>query len=293
MQLVRKELLGTRVFVLTRNGRILNLAKGATLADAAAQLTDGDLDTGALRGHLPLVNGVPMLAGYELSNGDLVSFELPTAERTLLAATTGAPLGLLGGGGGGGMPSGGDGDVYDGEFVTPIALASAADAAAATAAATVDAANAAIGDAQHVNMGWQPCRACRPLRGDMLVGTRPVAGEGGVPTAATSEARIYRTYSMPRCACVSCVSELCHPLSYMHMHMHMHMHIQMQMHMHMHMPHVCPSYRPSCRPPPRRSAHGLRSRQSPRGAAGYSSCGARRSAAECSRPAGSRRTTGG
>eukprot|EP00964_Phaeocystis_antarctica_P042610 scaffold24430_cov37-Phaeocystis_antarctica.AAC.2 len=126
---------------------------------------------------------------------------LPTAERTLLAATTGAPLELLGGGGGGGgMPSG-DGDVHDGEFVTPIALASAADAAAATAAATVDAANAAIGDAQHVNMGWQPCRACRPLRGDMLVGTRPVAGEGGVPTAATSEARIYRTYSMPRCAC--------------------------------------------------------------------------------------------
>ena len=41
MQLVREELLGTRVFVFTERGsttRILNLARGATLADAAALL---------------------------------------------------------------------------------------------------------------------------------------------------------------------------------------------------------------------------------------------------------------
>ena len=36
VQLVRQELLGTRVFIFSRNGRILNLAKGATLADAAS-----------------------------------------------------------------------------------------------------------------------------------------------------------------------------------------------------------------------------------------------------------------
>ena len=78
VQLVRKELLGTRVFVLTRNGRILNLAKGATLADAAAQLGDSGA---ALHGHVSVVNGTPMPSGHELSNGDLVSFELPSAER--------------------------------------------------------------------------------------------------------------------------------------------------------------------------------------------------------------------
>ena len=39
------------------------------------------------------------------------------------------------------------------------------------------------------SVGWQPCRACRPLRGDELVGTRPVAAEGGGPSAATSEAK--------------------------------------------------------------------------------------------------------
>ena len=36
--MVRSELLGTRVFVFTEGGRILNLARGATLADAAAVL---------------------------------------------------------------------------------------------------------------------------------------------------------------------------------------------------------------------------------------------------------------
>ena len=44
------------------------------------------------------------------------------------------------------------------------------------------------GAAAH-RVGWQPCRACRPLRGDELVGTRPVAAEGGGPGAATSEAK--------------------------------------------------------------------------------------------------------
>ena len=64
---------------LTQPGRILNLAKGATLAEAAALLTDdkAEVDTGALgdQAQLPLVNGEQMPAGYEPNNGDLVSFE--------------------------------------------------------------------------------------------------------------------------------------------------------------------------------------------------------------------------
>ena len=57
----------------------VDLAKGATLAEAAALLTDDktEVDTGALgdQAQLPLVNGEQMPAGYELNNGDLVSFE--------------------------------------------------------------------------------------------------------------------------------------------------------------------------------------------------------------------------
>jgi GTP pyrophosphokinase len=35
---VRRELLGKRVFVFLRNGKILNLARGATVIDAAFQI---------------------------------------------------------------------------------------------------------------------------------------------------------------------------------------------------------------------------------------------------------------
>ena len=38
MQLVRQELLGTRVFVFLRDGKILNLSRGATVIDAAFQI---------------------------------------------------------------------------------------------------------------------------------------------------------------------------------------------------------------------------------------------------------------
>ena len=70
MQLVRQELLGTRVFVFTRNGRILNLARGATVTDAAAHLGI------SLRSHTPIVNGGPAPERRELQNGDIVSFEV-------------------------------------------------------------------------------------------------------------------------------------------------------------------------------------------------------------------------
>jgi|EP00900_Chrysochromulina_parva_P012872 GTP pyrophosphokinase len=69
MQLVRRELLGTRVFVFTRNGRILNLAKGATLGDAAKHLNI------SLKGTVPMLNGANAPPATELLNGDIVAFE--------------------------------------------------------------------------------------------------------------------------------------------------------------------------------------------------------------------------
>ena len=69
MSLVRQELLGTRVFVFTRNGRILNLARGATLADAAKHQSI------ALSSCTPILNGKASQASQELSNGDIVDFE--------------------------------------------------------------------------------------------------------------------------------------------------------------------------------------------------------------------------
>ena len=71
MQLVREELLGTRVFVFTEKGRstrILNLARGATVADAAA-LLDSTAAT-----HVPLIGGEPAQPNTELQNGDVVEF---------------------------------------------------------------------------------------------------------------------------------------------------------------------------------------------------------------------------
>ena len=69
MQLIREELLGTRVFVFTRNGRILNLARGATLRDAARHMSLPS------RGYVPMLNGKAALHNTELSNGDIVAFE--------------------------------------------------------------------------------------------------------------------------------------------------------------------------------------------------------------------------
>jgi len=69
MQLVRQELLGTRVFVFTRNGRILNLARGATIGDAAKH------QSLTLASYTPLLNGRVAQWDKELSNGDIVSIE--------------------------------------------------------------------------------------------------------------------------------------------------------------------------------------------------------------------------
>lgn len=67
MCLVRSELLGTRVFVFAPQGKILNLAKGATLKDAVARL-DPRLRLGAC------INGLPAKPDAKLHNGDIVGF---------------------------------------------------------------------------------------------------------------------------------------------------------------------------------------------------------------------------
>ena len=71
MQLVRQELLGTRVFIFTEKGRstrILNLQRGATVGDAAKLLNSSWVT------HAPLVGGAQASPETELKNGDLVSF---------------------------------------------------------------------------------------------------------------------------------------------------------------------------------------------------------------------------
>ncbi|EEC50040.1 predicted protein, partial [Phaeodactylum tricornutum CCAP 1055/1] len=66
---VRRELLGKRVFVFLRNGKILNLARGATAIDAAFQIhTEVGLSM-----HGVEINGKPVPLSYELQNGDVVS----------------------------------------------------------------------------------------------------------------------------------------------------------------------------------------------------------------------------
>jgi GTP pyrophosphokinase len=66
---VRRELLGKRVFVFLRNGKILNLARGATAIDAAFQIhTEVGLTMVGVE-----INGKPVPFSYELRNGDVVS----------------------------------------------------------------------------------------------------------------------------------------------------------------------------------------------------------------------------
>lgn len=66
---VRRELLGKRVFVFLRNGKILNLSRGATAIDAAFQIhTEVGLNM-----HGVEINGKPVPFSYELQNGDVVS----------------------------------------------------------------------------------------------------------------------------------------------------------------------------------------------------------------------------
>jgi len=66
---VRRELLGKRVFVFLRNGKILNLSRGATVIDAAFQIhTEVGFNM-----HGVEINGKPESFSYVLKNGDVVS----------------------------------------------------------------------------------------------------------------------------------------------------------------------------------------------------------------------------
>lgn len=69
VEVIRRELLGQRVFVFLRDGRILNLSRGSTVVDVAFQIhTEIGLNmVGAI------INGQPAPFNYELSNGDVVS----------------------------------------------------------------------------------------------------------------------------------------------------------------------------------------------------------------------------
>jgi len=80
MQLVRQELLGTRVFVFTANGQILNLARGATVADVVEPL-GASKDT-----HVPQINSMAVAPSTLLHNGDIVSFALREGMATAESA---------------------------------------------------------------------------------------------------------------------------------------------------------------------------------------------------------------
>jgi hypothetical protein len=123
---VRSELLGTRVFVFTEGGRILNLARGATLADAAAVLrVPLDSQSGFVCNH-NMCEAVSLDSA--LSNGDIVCFapSLDTAiDRSRLATAS--------------ESDGGDQPLSTAEWGPHAAAATATAAAAAAAAASTNA----------------------------------------------------------------------------------------------------------------------------------------------------------
>ena len=94
MQLVRAELLGTRVFIFTEaagsNTRILNLAVGATLQEAANALN------ATAASQVALLNGTPRRGSTKLKNGDIVSF-VRVDDQTLQGAHVDEEEGFEGG----------------------------------------------------------------------------------------------------------------------------------------------------------------------------------------------------
>ena len=175
MQLVRQELLGTRVFVFTRNGNILNLARGATLADAASQLGV------PLRTHASLVNGATAATSYELQNGDIVSFESDAAPGGAALAAPFSDASVFGPMADGAalqrdeLPRGGPSDERDGWERSEAARHMARrDRLRARAAHYLQ---------ERRGTGWVPCTRCCPLLGDELCGVVSGAGKaaGGEP----------------------------------------------------------------------------------------------------------------
>mmetsp|Transcript_9091 Transcript_9091/g.30136 ORF Transcript_9091/g.30136 Transcript_9091/m.30136 type:complete len:691 (+) Transcript_9091:3-2075(+) len=220
VRLVREELLGTRVFVFTRNGRILNLARGATLLDACYLLRT------SLRSHGALVNGLPAAPSTILQNGDIVSLERrePLAHhesvllsarappRPLAAAATmpephdpgrgaglhhGLPLSSRGTAGGGGFSREGGGP-------SPYSAHAAADQAGA-AAWPVPAPSRGMESlpllqrvAAAAPSSWALCQHCKPVKGDTLAGAAVDAscGAGVVHRADASCRALQRQLAM-------------------------------------------------------------------------------------------------
>ena len=83
---IRRELLGKRVFVFLRDGKILNLSRGTTVIDAAFAIhTEVGLNMAAAT-----INGQSVPLSYELQNGDVVSIITSNEKSNALNAMTGA-----------------------------------------------------------------------------------------------------------------------------------------------------------------------------------------------------------
>ena len=174
MQLVRQELLGTRVFVFTRNGRILNLARGATLEDAAKHQS---LSTA---NHTPLLNGKAARYSQPLANGDIVSFERSSMSLIHRLAV---------------LPDVEAGTLADG-------VDGAADGAAEDGLPLLDQQLLSLGLKQRAQRylkqrlrrsreGWALCQECLPLSGDELIGASldaPSEANGGMIHCALGDA---------------------------------------------------------------------------------------------------------
>ena len=197
MQLVRGELLGTRVFIFTEKGRstrILNLARGSTLADAAVMLSEPPSPTRPLSAsrYTPLIAGVPAPLSTELKNGDIVSFvpagtvvpppdSLGTAAADALANTA-ARLATHG------QPS----------TLPPAAVPLTPIANGVASASVADA--AALDDE---NIAWRVCSRCLPLPGDPLVCTTPADKTLSTPNAdGTSGSSGAGTLHRADCECL-------------------------------------------------------------------------------------------
>ena len=184
MSNVRRELLSTRVFVFTEGGRILNLALGATLADAAETLRV-PLHTGDTSPYICSHNMCEAATlDTELRNGDIVCFSPTeghaTREATSLTGTSFA------------------GRDTEEAFSCTTASATISDAAAAaaipgatkahsdtpttkqpptrrTAASSAD----LVDGCWLADKAWHVCELCMPLPGDTLECTVRALRGGG------------------------------------------------------------------------------------------------------------------
>lgn len=77
---IRRELLGKRVFVFLRDGKILDLSRGATALDAAFHIHT-DVGLKAVAAH---INGREVQFSYELRNGDVVDIQTAPDARPQL-----------------------------------------------------------------------------------------------------------------------------------------------------------------------------------------------------------------